>query len=432
MSRAGVALERVRAVFASPEVTAAFATTAIGAAVLAVPIRSLIGDIGWSTIVITLALIATATLIARGRDSRSPTILPITVIVAVGWAVLSIAWTATRWATIGSLIPMVGLAIIAIAIATVRDQVQILRAFADVARFALVLSLTLELLSGILLDTPFGFLGIEGNLAEFGPIQGIAGSSDRMGVFAVIAAITFGVEWFTRAIPRGLSLASMIAAMLVFAFANSGVAAIVVVVVGISVAMLAVLRRVSDTTRRTLNWVIVGVLGVVATVSWLLRGALIVALDSSTSNRDLIDLWQASWSMIDLKPVTGWGWIGQWNVDLSPYRFIAVRVPGDPGSASNAVLDLLLQLGVVGLLAVAALAALAIVRTWRLATTAKPVIALWPPLVLIALGAASVADSLVLTDWGWLLLVIGAGIGSRRAGWGRVAAGNGSDRAGVR
>ena len=30
------------------------------------------------------------------------------------------------------------------------------------------------------------------------------------------------------------------------------------------------------------------------------------------------------------------------------------------------------------------------------------------------------------------LLVIGAGIGSRRAGWGRVAAGNGSDRAGVR
>lgn len=419
MSRAGVALERVRAVFASPEVTAAFATTSIGAAVLAVPIRSLIGDTGWATIVITLALIATATLIARGRDSRSPTILPITVIVAVGWAVLSIAWTATRWATIGSLIPLVGLAIVGIAIATVRDQVQILRAVADVARVALVLSLTLELLSGILLDTPFKFLGIDGNLAEFGPIQGIAGSSDRLGVFAVIAAITFGVEWFTRAIPRGLSLASMIAATLVFAFANSGVAAIVVVAVGASVAMLVVLRRVSETTRRAMNWVIVGVLGVGAVIAWLIRGALIIAIDSSTANRDLVDLWQASWSMIDLKPVTGWGWIGPWNVELSPYRYIAVRVPGDPGSASNAVLDLLLQLGVVGLLAVAAMAALAIVRTWRLATTAKPVIALWPPLVLIALGAASVADSLVLVDWGWLLLVIGAGIGSRRAGLGR-------------
>mgnify|MGYP003440376951 CR=1 FL=1 len=420
MSRASVALERVRAVFASPDVTAAFATTAIGAAVLAVPIRSLIGDTGWATIVITLALIATAALIARGRDSRSPTILPITVIVAVGWAVLSLAWTATRWATIGSLIPLVGLAIVGIAIATVRDQVQILRAVADVARFALVLSLTLELLSGILLDTPFAFLGIDGNLAAFGPIQGIAGSSDRMGVFAVIAAITFGVEWFTRAIPRGLSLASMIAATLVFAFASSGVAAIVVVAVGVAVGLLVLLRRVSGATRRAMNWAIIGLLGMVALVSWTIRGTLIVALDSSTANRDLVDLWLASWSMIDLKPVTGWGWIGQWDVELSPYRYIAVRVPGDPGSASNALLDLLLQLGVVGLLAFAAMAALAIVRTWRLASSAKPVIALWPPLVLIAVGAASVADSLVLADWGWLLLIIGVGIGSRRAGWGRT------------
>lgn len=422
MSRTSAVLERVRAVFASPEVTAAFATSAIGAAVLAVPIRALIGDVGWMSIVIALALIATGALIARGRDSRSPTILPITVIVAVGWAVLSIAWTATRWATIGALVPLVGLAVAGIAIATVRDQVQIIRTVADVARFALVLSLALELLSGILLDTPFEFLGIEGDLASFGPIQGIAGSSDRLGVFAVVTAITFGVEWFTRAIPRGLSIASMIAATLVFAFASSGVAAIVVVVVGVAVALLVILRRLSETARRALQWVIVGVLGVGAMIAWLLRGALIVALDSSTANRDLIDLWQSAWSMIDLKPVTGWGWIGPWDVELSPYRYIAVRVPGDPGSAANAVLDVLLQLGLVGLLAFFAMAALALVRTWRLAATAKPVIVLWPPLVIIALGAASVADSLVLVDWGWLLMVICVGIGSRRAGWGRTGA----------
>lgn len=419
MSTARAVLERVRAVFASPEVTAAFSTATIGAAVLAVPIRALIGDAGWMTIVVALALIATAALVARGRDSRSPTILPITVMVAVGWAVLSIAWTATRWATIGALVPLVGLAVAGIAIATVRDQVQILRTVADVARFALVLSLALELLSGILLDTPFEFLGIEGDLAGFGPIQGVAGTSDRLGVFAVIAAITFGVEWFTRAIPRGLSIASMIAAMLVFAFASSGVAAIVVVAVGVAVALLVLLRRVSDATRRAVHWVIIGALGIVALVSWTVRSALIVALDSSTANRDIVDLWLGSWSMIDLKPVTGWGWIGAWDVELSPYRYIAVRVPGDPLSASNAVLDVLLQLGLVGLLAFAAMAALAIVRTWRLAATARPVVALWPALVLVTLGVASVADSLVLVDWGWLLLVVCAGIGSRRAGWGR-------------
>ena len=102
MNAAAALLARVRDVFASPEVTAAFATTTIGVAVLAVPIRSLFGDAGWMAVVIALAGIATAALIARGRDSRSPTILPITVIVVVGWAVLSIAWTVTRWATIGA------------------------------------------------------------------------------------------------------------------------------------------------------------------------------------------------------------------------------------------------------------------------------------------------------------------------------------------
>ena len=413
-------IERVRVVFAGPEVASAFAVTTVGAAVFAAPIRALIGDAGWLAIVVSLAAIAVGVLLARGRDSRSPTILPITVLIAVGWAVLSIAWTATRWATIGGLVPLVGLAIAGIAVATVRDQVQILRIVADVARVALGASLVLELLSGILLDTPFEFLGIDGNLAELGPIQGVVGSSDRLGVLAVVAGITFGVEWFTRAVPRGLSITSMAAAALVFAFTRSGVASIVVVVVAVAVVLLWLLRRVSTTTRRAIQWSVLGVLGLTAMIAWVARGPLIVALDSSTSNRDLVDLWQGSWSMIDLNPVTGWGWIGPWNIELSPYRYIGVRVPGDPGSASNAVLDVLLQLGVVGLLAFAALAGLAIVRTWRLASTSKPIISTWPALFLVALGAASVADSLVLVDWGWLLLIIGAGIGSRRAGWGRV------------
>lgn len=417
------ALERVRSVFTSPEVTAAFTTTAVAAAVFAVPIRSLIGSAGWNTIVIGLAAVAVAALVARGRDSRSPTILPITVIVALGWAVLSITWTLTRWATIAGVIPLISLAVVGIAIATVRDQVQILRTVADVARLALVLSLALELLSGILLDTPFEFLGIEGDLAELGPIQGVVGSSDRLGVLAVVAAVTFGVEWFTRAIPRGLSIASMVAATLVFAFARSGLAAIALVVVAIAIGLLWLLRRLPAAGARAVQWSIVGVLGLTTLVAWIGRGALIVALDSSTANRDLVDLWQSTWSMVDLKPVTGWGWIGTWDVDLSPYRFIAVRVPGDPGSASNAVLDVLLQLGIVGLLAFAAMAGLALLRTWRLASTSRPIIAVWPVLVLVALGAASIADSLVLVDWGWLLLVVGAGIGSRRAGWGRTAPG---------
>ena len=407
------AVARLREVFASPEVTHAFATAAVGAAVLAVPIRALAGDAGWLTIVIGLALVA------RGRDSRSPTILPITVMLPVAWAALSLVWTSTRWATIGGLVPFLGIVVVGIAVATIRDQAQILRILADVARLALALSLVLELASGILLDTPFEFLGIEGNLAQLGPIQGVVGSSDRLGVLAVVAAIAFGVEWRIRAVPRATTVVSLVLAAAVLGFARSGIASIALLAVIVAIALLAILRRASGPTRVAVQSAVVGVLAIGALAAWLARNALIAALDSSSANRDLVDLWQATWTVATRRPVTGWGWLGPWNLDLVPYRLIALRVPDDPASASGTVLDLVLQLGAVGLLAFLAMAGLAALRCWRLATTARPIVSTWPVLVLVALGVASLADSLVLVDWGLLLLVIAAGIGSRRAGWGR-------------
>ncbi len=337
----------------------------------------------------------------------------------VAWAALSLVWTSTRWATIGGLVPFLGIVVVGIAVATIRDQAQILRILADVARLALALSLVLELASGILLDTPFEFLGIEGNLAQLGPIQGVVGSSDRLGVLAVVAAIAFGVEWRIRAVPRATTVVSLVLAAAVLGFARSGIASIALLAVIVAIALLAILRRASGPTRVAVQSAVVGVLAIGALAAWLARNALIAALDSSSANRDLVDLWQATWTVATRRPVTGWGWLGPWNLDLVPYRLIALRVPDDPASASGTVLDLVLQLGAVGLLAFLAMAGLAALRCWRLATTARPIVSTWPVLVLVALGVASLADSLVLVDWGLLLLVIAAGIGSRRAGWGR-------------
>ncbi|MFC5858922.1 hypothetical protein [Agromyces flavus] len=57
-----------------------------------------------------------------------------------------------------------------------RDTIQIVRAFGDVFRVLLAVSLALEVLSGVLLDLPIAFLGIQGDIASLGPIQGIFGS----------------------------------------------------------------------------------------------------------------------------------------------------------------------------------------------------------------------------------------------------------------
>ena len=59
------------------------------------------------------------------------------------------------------------------------------------------------MLSGVLLDMPFRFLGVQGNIAQLGPIQGIFGTRNLLGFVAVIALITFLIEYRTQSVRAG-------------------------------------------------------------------------------------------------------------------------------------------------------------------------------------------------------------------------------------
>ncbi|MGO8610209.1 hypothetical protein ACC848_45495, partial [Rhizobium johnstonii] len=74
------------------------------------------------------------------------------------------------------------------------------------------LSLGLEILSGILLDVPLRFLGIQGKLAELGPLQGIFGTRNSLGIVAVIALVTFAVELRTQSVRPAVAVASLVLA----------------------------------------------------------------------------------------------------------------------------------------------------------------------------------------------------------------------------
>ena len=59
-------------------------------------------------------------------------------------------------------------------------------------RAALLLSLVLEFFAGILIDSPIHFLAISGNLSVLGPIQGIFGTRNQLGIVALVGIVTFG------------------------------------------------------------------------------------------------------------------------------------------------------------------------------------------------------------------------------------------------
>ena len=89
--------------------------------------------------------------------------------------------------------------------ALIRGATQIARAYGDELRVALLLSSVLEIFSGMLIDAPTGFLGIQGDLAYAGPIQAIFDMRNQHVVVALVTLGTFESQWRSRSVRGAVS-----------------------------------------------------------------------------------------------------------------------------------------------------------------------------------------------------------------------------------
>ena len=148
-------------------------------------------------------------LVARRREIEVLHLAPTTLVVFLMWAGASVLWSTDAARSAGGWTALVAVSFLGVVVGHVRDAHQSVRALGDVLRWLLAASLALEVLSGILWDTPIPFLGIRGDIAELGPVQGLFGSRNDLGVVTVIALLTVLVEWRTRSVTPGLSIFSV-------------------------------------------------------------------------------------------------------------------------------------------------------------------------------------------------------------------------------
>ncbi|HKH07850.1 MAG TPA: hypothetical protein VKA62_02780, partial [Agromyces sp.] len=172
----GAALVAAGGFVGSARFAQALTLLAVGFAFSTHAVRALIGWPGLLAALAGLTALCVASFVARWRAVEWYGILPLSILVFVGWCVASVLWTNTTAASAGRVTYLVVFAFIGVYIALMRDTIQIVRAFGDVMRVLLGVSLALEVVSGILLDIPIKVLGIQGDIAVFGPIQGIFGS----------------------------------------------------------------------------------------------------------------------------------------------------------------------------------------------------------------------------------------------------------------
>ncbi len=390
----------------SARFNSALALVAVGTGFSTHALRAVMGWPGLLGVLGGLVVLAALSFAAQWKLIEWHGLLPISALLFVGWCAISVFWSQYQWATLAGVVYQLIFAFLAVYIALVRDAIQIVRVVGDALRFLLALSLGLEVLSGLLIDMPIRFLGIQGNIALGGPIQGLFGSRNQLSIVALIAFVTFLVELRTRSVRPPVAAFSIAMAALCILFAHSPVIAAVSVVVGLATVALYFLRKVPVHRRTYVQWGL-AVLTVAALVTaYIYRTRVIDLLNARADFQVRYRLWIQIWQLIPVEQTAGWGWVGAWPTELYPFTAIEAATGVYHADGLNAYLDVYLQVGVIGLLLFVALIALAFSRSWLLASNRRSVVYAWAPLVLVALLVTSVFESSMLIESGWMLLVI--------------------------
>lgn len=391
---------------ASAEFAQAYTLTALTAAFGSFIIQQLTSNVTLATILALLAAVGVGILYVRRAELTLLRFAPSSLLVFVALALLSTLWSTDRADTLNGWIALLGYTVIAITIGHTRDTLQTVRAIGDTLRGLLALSLGLELLSGVLLDMPFPFLGIQGNLAGGGPIQGIFGTRNMLGFVAVVALITFVIEWRSRSVTRGVGVASIALAAMLGLWSASPSVVVLAAAVGVATAALSIVRHAPAERRSLAQWSLGALVAVGLLAAFALRHQIIRVLDAGSDFSTRADLWNQLLEFIADRPILGWGWFGPWAPDEFPFVYVNILQDDTHRSALNAYFDVLLQLGWAGLVLFLVLGGVALVRSWLVASVRRSVVYAWTPLVLVTLAVESMFESFTLTGVGWMLLVL--------------------------
>lgn len=390
--------------------------TALGTHLL----RSVVGVAGLTAIVVSELVLCGLMLIARRRVVRWNAFLPISLAVFIAWCAVSYFWSYYPKASLVGIASQLSFAVLALAISSTRDTIQLIRAIGDVLRVFLATSLTLEIFAGVLIDGPIEFLGIRGNLVNGEGIQGVFGSRNAFMLVSLIALVTFIIEWRTKSVTREVAGWSVLGAALCVLLAASPVGFVTALVVVVVAALLFALRKMEPSVRRGTEIAAASAAGLGLIVAWALRGSILEALSSSEVLQYRLSLWSEELRLAAMKPLEGWGWVGLWPRKTQPFTVMNSGSGDIHNSGLNIYLDAWLQVGIVGLALLLILLGFAFARSWSLATSKKSEIYLWSPLVLSLLLVSGLAESTALTEWGWFFVVLIVARSSAELSWRRT------------
>lgn len=418
------------AALSSPRLWAsAIGTLALFIALAGDGIRHLLGLWGFTalSILTAAACLALLVLLRPAFDRRR---VPKALLAYIGFAILSVAWSVYPGASLFTLTGMLLCTIAGVFLALVFDWAGVVRLFANAVKWVLALSLLFELWVSLVVrdkvlplwidfgdDPPLLAFWSRNLLFDGGKIQGILGNSNLLAIVALFGLILFSLQWAAGTVRRTSAIVWLAIAAAVFVLTRSSTMIIAAVVVVLVLAAALLIRNAGSPAGRTPVYLsFVGVIVLAAAAVSLFSEQLLGLFGKSDDLTGRLDIWQTVIDAAAERPWFGWGFSSPWVPWVEPFNDLVVRRGVLQLHAHNAWLDVWFQLGVVGLVLFAALIVSVTWRSWFAAVDRPRVdlddslpyspLSLLPILVMVVLLVQSLAESRILIESGWVLLVL--------------------------
>lgn len=384
--------------------------------------RYLLSWWGWGAIVAVLLTLVIVELVRLRVDLRK---LPFTVIAFLTLALLSTIWSDYRVATLAGVALSVITTVFAVYLTSAFDLETFLRSFGVALRWILGLSLLFEFVVAAFVRQPVLPLWVDySGLAKIPPafywsrdllfhggqIQGIQGNSNLLALVALFALVVFAVQWVARTASRVWLGFWAIVAVATLALTRSSTVLIALAAV-VLVGLFLLLVRQTEGVARGLSYAagVLVALGIAA-VALFARGPLLALLGKSPELTHRTEIWAKVIAFANERPVAGWGWVSYWAPWVEPFKDLVTIKGVHYYQAHDAWIDLYLQLGVIGVIVFGLLVLTTLVRSWILALDAGrgrvAFVNLFPLLIVVVLIVHSIAESRLLIEISFALLVV--------------------------
>lgn len=251
------------------------------------------------------------------------------------------------------------------------------------------------------------------NLLTGGPIAGLPGNRNLLGFVALLIIILSISLMIAKIISPYRGILGLVLGVLAHVFTSSATITVALIGIALLYTLIVIMRSVRKDWLRPAYYIAgaTSLLLLATTITFSTTFFSLIGRDPDLTNR--LGIWRTVGHLALERPA-GWGWISFWAPWVEPYKNLVVVQGNVQLHAHNALIDIWLQLGIMGVIIALGVVAFAVKSGWHLAVSSgadeptghRSILNALPLLLLGALLIQSLTESRLLIEGNWMLFSI--------------------------